>query len=47
MLWPIAVVAASCLNASPYSMCVTNISGISWTIYNTFFSNHRDHDNKE
>ena len=42
MLWPIAVVAAGCINASPYQMFVTNVSGISWTIYNSFFSDHRE-----
>jgi len=41
-LWPIAVSAASYLNASPYKMFATNITGISWTIYNCFFAEH-DH----
>ena len=34
-----AVVARS-FNASPYQMLATNVSGISWTIYNCFFAEH-------
>ena len=41
-MWPIAVVAASSFNASPYQLLATNVGGIGWTIYHCFFSDHGD-----
>jgi len=41
-LWPASVGVASFMNFSPYSMLATNIGGITWTIYNCFFSDHRE-----
>ena len=47
MVWPASAVAAKLMNASPYQMLVTNVSGIAWTIYNCFFHEHPDHNLKE
>ena len=41
-MWPMAVVAAKSLNASPYQMLATNVAGIGWTIYNCFFADHEE-----
>jgi len=37
-LWPLSIVTAKYINFSPYKMLVTNILGISWTIYNCYSS---------
>ena len=44
--WPAAVVVAKGLNASPYQMLATNVTGIAWTIYNCFFAEHDNHEEK-
>ena len=44
--WPAAVVVAKSFNASPYSMFVTNVTGIAWTVYNCFFAEHDHHKEK-
>ena len=41
-MWPGMVVVAKSLNASPYQMLATNVAGIGWTIYNCFFAEHEE-----
>ena len=45
-MWPAAVVVAKSVNASPYQMVATNVGGIAWTIYNCFFCEHEEPEEK-